>query len=276
MPSRSTIDLGRMLVVIAKQIGIDGHQLDRLKDVHFRLDDYQNAGLTDKNLAVIRQVLTSSVWSEVVRLPARLMQEANAVAERSPIKAAVLAELAVAIRILTMVPVRVANLAAIELERNLIRPGGAGDPYWLVFPNYEVKNRQPLERLDTGTSEIIKLFIHRYRPMLLRGPTRQWLFPGMHAGHKSSRTLAQQITDTIAKRVGLKITPHQFRHAAAAIVLKHHRGNYELVRQILGHKNVQTTVQIDVGLDSIFATEHFGELVLKHIGELEAGEERRL
>ena len=67
---------------------------------------------------------------------------------------------------------------------------------------------------------------------------------------------------------GLKITPHQFRHAAAAIVLKHHRGNYELVRQVLGHKNVQTTVRFYVGLDSIFATERFGELVLRHIGEL--------
>jgi hypothetical protein len=32
-----------------------------------------------------------------------------------------------------------------------------------------------------------------------------------------------------------------------------------------------------VGLDSIFATEHFGELVPRHIGELvEAGEDRQL
>ena len=77
MPSRSTIDLGRMLVVIAQQIGVEGDPLDRLKDVHFRLDDYQTGSLTDKNLAVIRQVLTSSVWSEVVRLPAKLMKEAD-------------------------------------------------------------------------------------------------------------------------------------------------------------------------------------------------------
>jgi len=276
-PGSYTIDLGRMLVLIAHQIGVDGDKIDRLRDIYFRLSEYQTRSLTEKNLAVIRQVLTTSVWSAVVRLPFQLMQEADAVAERSPVKAAVLAELAVAIRILTMVPVRIANLASIEIERNLIRPGGHGDPYWLVFPDYEVKNRQPLERpLDHKSSELIKHFIHRYRPTLLRRQAHRWLFPGMHGGHKNPRTLAEQITKTIAKRVGLTITPHQFRHAAAAIILKHHRGNYELVRLILGHKSVQTTIRFYVGLDSMFATEQFGELVLKHVGELlDADEETR-
>ncbi len=112
-PGSYTIDLGRMLVLIAHQIGVDGDKIDRLRDIYFRLSEYQTRSLTEKNLAVIRQVLTTSVWSAVVRLPFQLMQEADAVAERSPVKAAVLAELAVAIRILTMVPVRIANLASI-------------------------------------------------------------------------------------------------------------------------------------------------------------------
>jgi hypothetical protein len=36
-----------------------------------------------------------------------------------------------------------------------------------------------------------------------------------------------------------EFTPHQFRHLAAKIVLDANAGAYELVRQLLGHKNLQ-------------------------------------
>ena len=45
------------------------------------------------------------------------------------------------------------------------------------------------------------------------------------------------------------MTAHQFRHAAAAIYLKEHPGQYETVRQLLGHRNIQTTINFYVGLD---------------------------
>jgi hypothetical protein len=57
----------------------------------------RDVGLTEKNLAVIRQVMTSSVWGEVLRVPARLMQEARDLKEQAPVKAALRAQLAVAI-----------------------------------------------------------------------------------------------------------------------------------------------------------------------------------
>jgi hypothetical protein len=37
----------------------------------------------------------------------------------------------------------------------------------------------------------------------------------------------------------VKLTPHQFRHLAAKIVLHANPGAYELVRQMLGHKNMK-------------------------------------
>jgi hypothetical protein len=39
---------------------------------------------------------------------------------------------------------------------------------------------------------------------------------------------------------------------------------------------MQTTIRFYVGLDSMFATEQFGELVLKHVGELIDAEEETL
>ena len=57
------------------------------------------------------------------------------------------------------------------------------------------------------------------------------------------------------------MTVHQFRHAAAAIFLKEHPGQYEAVRQMLGHRNIQTTINFYVGLEMMQASEIFGGII---------------
>ena len=69
----------------------------------------------------------------------------------------------------------------------------------------------------------------------------------------------------IQKATGLRITVHQFRHAAAAIYLKHHPGDYETVRRVLGHRDIQTTIRFYCGLETMQATEEFGKLIRKQI-----------
>ena len=123
--------------------------------------------------------MTAIVWSEVVRLPALLMQEARDLRDQAPIKAALRAQLAVAIGILTIAPVRLGNLARIKLEENLIRPAGPLSPYWLVFPNYDVKNRVKLEfDLKERLTKLIEEYVHDHRPVLLRGVERALALPG--------------------------------------------------------------------------------------------------
>jgi integrase len=57
------------------------------------------------------------------------------------------------------------------------------------------------------------------------------------------------------------MTVHQFRHAAAAIYLKHRPGDYETVRRFLGHRNIQTTTSFYIGLQTTQATVEFGKIV---------------
>jgi integrase len=86
---------------------------------------------------------------------------------------------------------------------------------------------------------------------------------GETSGVKTSRTLSLRITDRIEKGCGLRTTAHQFRHAAAAIFLKDHPGEYETIRQLLGHRNIQTTMNFYVGLNTIQANEVFGKIIKK-------------
>jgi integrase len=64
------------------------------------------------------------------------------------------------------------------------------------------------------------------------------------AAGETGGVMSLQITDRIEKECGLRTTAHQFRHAAAAIFLKDHPGEYETIRQLLGHRNIQTTMKL--------------------------------
>ena len=72
-------------------------------------------------------------------------------------------------------------------------------------------------------------------------------FPGEADGHKTKGTLSGQIIERITKELGIRVTPHQFRHLAAAFILEKDPANYEFVRRVLGHKNLETTINFYVG-----------------------------
>jgi integrase len=266
-PKVFTIDLGWKLLRIAREIGcLDHAAIERLDEIRATLEGYRHSGLTQKNLKLVRLVLTEGIWSEVVSLPTILMRQARYAKAHAPVKAALTAQLAVAVAILTFAPIRLGNLVAIELGQNLIKPGGLNSPYWLVFPNYDVKNRVDLNfKFDEALTELIDEYVHEFRPMLLRRSNASWLFPGVAGNPKTANMFSTQIIERIHKATGLRLTVHQFRHAAAALYLKHHPGDYETVRRFLGHRNIQTTINFYCGLQTMQATEEFGKIVRQQI-----------
>jgi site-specific recombinase XerD len=274
-PKAFTIDLACRFVAIARETKcIDEAACERLDQMRRDLEDHRRGGFTDKNTVLIRQVLTPAVWRRVVKLPEQLMSAARSQRLSAPLRAAVTAQLAVAIAILTVAPVRLSNLVAIKLGTNLIKPGGPDSNYWLTFRDYDVKNRVPLQYpLEHYLTRVIDEYVHDFRPILLRGRNDEWLFPGQRGGAKANILFSGQITDRIYRMTGLRITVHQFRHAAGAIFLKRRPGEYELVRQLLGHRNVQTTIHAYIGLENIHASEIFSKIVMEHMDdELEAAE----
>ncbi len=129
IPNTYTIELAGKLFSMARQTqALDDLGLERLDEMRAELEQYRRGGLTEKNLTVIRQVRTGSVWSRVVSLPHRLMADA-ADMPHAPVRAAVKAQLAVALALLTVAPVRLGNLVRIRLEENLIRPSGPLKPF---------------------------------------------------------------------------------------------------------------------------------------------------
>jgi integrase len=266
VPKTYTINLSERFVGIGRAVGLSEEDLQRLIDLHAALEPYRQEGMTPKNLALIRLVLTDGVWQRIVGVVEELMDQARQLRSHAPIRAGVLAQIAVAVAILTVAPIRLGNLAAIRLGENLNKPGGPRSNYWLQFTRYDVKNNKALSfKLDDVVSEVIDEYMHDFRPALLRGHNGDWLFPGETGGHKEKISFSTQIVERIEKATGIRITVHQFRHAAGALILKHHPGNYELVRRILGHKSVQTTINFYCDLETTQASEIYTDILRNHV-----------
>jgi hypothetical protein len=55
--------------------------------------------------------------------------------------------------------------------------------------------------------------------------------PARTAGTRGLKSLGEQITDAVEDRVGIRVTPHQYRHAAAALIMRATQ-DYEFARRV--------------------------------------------
>ena len=224
-------------------------------------------GMTQKNLERLRQFDNLEKQVALVNLPEKLVRLAWK--QTNPRKAALLVQWALAIEIELMVPLRLANLVALNLGRHFsFSSGGRRRIAYLDIPAHEVKNDYDLHfELPASTVKLLELYRAEYRPHLLTGEDEGWLFPGAADGHKHSVTLSGQICKAIERHAGLRMHMHLFRHLAAKLFLDENPGQYERVRQLLGHKNIQTTVDFYCIFERTKALKRHDEVVLRLRGK---------
>ena len=200
-PPIFAVDLCGLFLSMAR--GADCLPLEQLEDLEDMLADLKRQsprGMTDKNLVAIRSFMQGEAWQALHRLPQVLMAEAKEASYAAPTKAAIRAQLAVAIAILNVAPIRRGNLGAIRIGENLICTGGPGSPYRLVVPDYDVKNRVKLDFVfDAELTALIDDYLFNYRPALLGRTDSPWLFPGEGEHHKTLKVLGDQITAAIER-----------------------------------------------------------------------------
>jgi site-specific recombinase XerD len=120
--------------------------------------------------------------------------------------------------------------------------------------------------------DLIDLYLREYRHLLADEPG-DFLFPGKHSGHKVNHALSHQINLTVHTYTGLEMPAHRFRHAVGKIFLDRNPGQYEVVRQLLGHKNIKTTIEFYAGAEGVAAARHYSATILKLRGHKSGGED---
>ena len=229
-------------------------------------------GLTVKNRRRLSPLKEEAQLQRFQELPRRLFLELAKISEARPSEARRF-EVALAMELLLMCPMRIANVAGLDLERHLMVSSPEADAEIRIqIPADEVKNAVDLVFvLPAETAAALQLFRRRFRPLLCEGPCSA-LFPGQKGRSKAPAVLSRALRKLIRRELGLPFNAHLFRHLAALFYLERHPGDYETVRRLLGHKSMQTTVSHYAGLETEAAFRRYdATLIASRDGRAEAG-----
>jgi integrase len=254
--------LADVLITMASEwVKAPTDQLAELKKIRGKLGGLRR-GLTHKNKDLLRKFDDPQVLRRLIDLPDQLWRKARCNLPNSKHWFVEL-QTALAIDILLHVSPRIENLSAIKFDEHLYWPQGRGKPALLVFRYDETKNEEPLEfELPLGLSDRLYAFRNEIAVAVM-GHRPDVLFVSRKGKPRSLGTLRVSIQRAVLKHVGVKMTPHQFRHLAAQIHLDSHQGSYEVVRQLLGHKELKTTTRFYAGPDTRRAGRAHAELISK-------------
>jgi integrase len=255
-------NLANFLPTLATRLDMPDDVIGKLRKIGKKLKITQH-GMTARNREALRAFDDHAAVEALLGLPTRIIREVQASKHRG-YREAKLVQTAVGIALLLNAPVRIQNLASIDLDRHFIEVGTRGNrAVHLRFSAAEVKNANDLEfPLMKDTVELVDLYLAAWRALLATGPSRL-LFPGKETNrHKGKSALSAQIKELVHAYTRLDMPAHRFRHAAAKIYLDRNPGQYEVIRQLLGHKDIQTTIAFYAGAESASAARHYARTIL--------------
>ena len=267
-------DLARSLIEIAYQwVKVDEPTAAELRRLAGKLPA-PAPGLTRKNKDALRQFDDPQVLHRLVSFPRRAWAEVKK-SPRHDRYTLAKAQVALAVAILCYMPIRSQNLAALAFDVHLFLKEGPDAVSSLELPASEVKNKMPLA-FDIPP-QLAKMLIE-YRddiaPKII-GRKPDCLFVNVDGSRKHQSTLAHLISRYLKKREGILLSPHQFRHVSAKVMLNRSPGNFEGVRQLLGHSSVDTTSAFYAGIDSRRAARHHQRLIDEILNTPPSGRQRK-
>ncbi len=223
-------------------------------------------GLTEKNQRKLAQFDSLRNRDGILLLPRKLhyMAKAGRNSARRD-RAAGLMITAVAIEMLLMCPIRISNLAALDLKRHIRRQhSGRYTTTHIYIPANETKNSVEIHfELPRDAARMLDEYIDEFRPDLPGAAASSILFPGRSGNFRAPKQFWSMISKAGRRYLGVDINPHLFRHLAAKLYLDEHPGGYEVVRRTLGHTSMDTTARSYAGQETGRSIRHYDRTILK-------------
>ena len=253
-------NMANFLKAVAQHwVKVDDAELVKIRRVCAKVAIRQK-GMTPKNRKRLQPFNDPAFVRDFYDLPNRMVRDLKT-RTRKTIPDAITAQVAVAIAIVQAIPMRVRNLANLDLSKHFIDQ--AGKVYICIQEN-EVKNASLIHmQLPSDVADLVAWYYKTYHGLLTDAPTSA-LFPGPTGAPKQEASLSRQISEKLMQYLGIEMNTHLFRHAAGKIYLDRNPGDYATVSRILGHKSLATTLAIYTGAETVTAGQHFQAM----IGEL--------
>lgn len=270
----------RMRYLVSVLLGIAKHWvradqacLDGLRALAIRCTP-ETSGMTAKNAATLRAFDDDAAVQRLLHLPRRVF---GRVRQREPLnrRDAHRIETELMVDVLLAAPMRLRNLVSLRLDEHVVRIGRQPGKVLLAIPPEEVKNRKELTyELPRPTVELLDHYLALARPVLATKPS-PLLFPGATGGRpKTTPAVESQLGKITFDEVGVRLTPHQFRHIAGKLYLDHNPGGHEVVRALLGNSRIETIIRFYASMEQAAAVRHYDAL-LESLRSVEPARGRR-
>lgn len=251
------------VVSIARYVGVSEEDLKVLRRLAKRVR-HRPEGMSEKNRERLAQFEDEAARRALINLSFKMADRFSAVTQPT-VRQAQEMQNAVLLALLLFLPVRIKNVAAMDLEEHFVRPANKGGVWLVHFDRHEVKNKTAIDgRLNERLSAMLTRYVAVFRPVLLKSPTSK-LFTGQNGTEKGAEALSRQFFKLIKRSLGLQVNAHLMRHFAGFTYLKANPGHYEAVRQMLGHKNIETTIRFYAGTDTEAAFERYDDIISPNI-----------
>jgi site-specific recombinase XerD len=205
---------------------------------------------------------------ELLQLGLSLMEAAQLEQRRSPLKRAARYRDGLLIALLACRPLRLRNLAMIEIDRHLQRL----DRRWvLVFEAAETKTHRPLEQAwpDRLVPHLERYLDHHRSTLLTRqdkrtpmATARLWI--SQRGRPLGDRPVYALVTHATAAAFGTPVNPHAFRHAAATAVAIADPEHVGISRVLLGQDDRRTAERYYNLAKAADAARRFHDVVKGH------------
>ena len=152
-----------------------------------------------------------------------------------------------ALAFLAMRPIRLKNLASIEIGRHMVW----ADPRWTChFPAAETKEGRDLRFYlpeDEAFTWALSLYLAKYRPLLLQDPAQSQrptgpLWVSLRKTRQSGQSIYWNTCRLSEAILGVRINPHLNRDCAASALSSDAPDYILAAARILGHSSLTTTI----------------------------------
>ena len=160
-------------------------------------------------------------------------------------------------------PIRRKNFAALDLDRSFVNIRGR---WWIILAAAETKeNRADERRVNKMLLPFVSRYLDLYRPVLARPgspPSALWL-SSRHGRRLTEKYIGRLVGATTLSTVGVRVSPHLFRTAAASGAAIYGGDNPHLGSAVLHHADPHATEDYNRAT-SLSAAESFRQIVRRY------------
>ena len=143
------------------------------------------------------------------------------------------------VAILATCPVRLRNLAMMEIGKHLYQ---VGSEWHLHFEINETKTGQPVHLvIPAELAPFLALFLEKVRPTFPGAAGGAHVWPACKGKPMAKETIYMRVMKRTYELFGMGLNPHAFRSIAATFLAESSPGDALYARPLLGHRQSQTT-----------------------------------